>query len=439
MADILRRAQAKVNLQQPSSMIPGVGGSSRLGIAIQSFFRRVPNTMSNPYGIVKYLVYALIFVGLVLLAIYIYNKYKNNKDSLIISGFADINDEIAKRNNDVSKILDNIRYDIKKTPTNEDKLINIQPLTFKQAAFLGPSEENGIFDADGGILKQLTFGSRVFFLQIDYYEDDSNMTPRLRYTKSNGVLTSKNYANLSDVFTSIKDHAFDVNIPDNTNPIILLLHFIKIPSMLDEEKYKNFFGKVSTDLEILNTKSLLLGNGYFNAQKEEDLFKSPSFNEKFKNTVIVGTNVDMSLFADNRIGVTDSINNISTKIHFRYFKENDNIKDATESIPNLSLHPDKKPFALIIDPYTIFDKSDDSGEKIFITPENWSKDHKHFFTIIKTPNDKKLLPHQIKSLLNDYGANVILNDYFINDYEQSKIIRNFYGPTYTIRGKLLQV
>jgi hypothetical protein len=60
------------------------------------------------------------------------------------------------------------------------KLINLQPLTVKQAGFIGPLDA-GVFQEATAVTNTLKAGVRTFFFQIDYHEDpnkDQKLVPR---------------------------------------------------------------------------------------------------------------------------------------------------------------------------------------------------------------------------------------------------------------------
>jgi hypothetical protein len=57
-------------------------------------------------------------------------------------------------------------------PMNESsyKLVNVQPLAIKQVAFVGPHENEGLFDPSLAIQTEVRSGATFFTLQIDYLE-----------------------------------------------------------------------------------------------------------------------------------------------------------------------------------------------------------------------------------------------------------------------------
>jgi len=159
---------------------------------------------SKPSSNLKLLGYAIIFVVIVTIIIFVVPQVRKQ-----VIGFENPNtnnNEVAK---DASRRVDQLIVNgTENHATNDDyKLINLQPVCFKQAAYLGKDT----FDSDLGILEQFRLGSRFFFLQIDYIETDSldkykfgnPYEPVLIWRDNSNKLSSVNSASLNNTFKSI--------------------------------------------------------------------------------------------------------------------------------------------------------------------------------------------------------------------------------------------
>jgi len=119
--------------------------------SIKSF----PKYFQKPFSMSKLILYALIFIGLIIGCIYLY-KYLNTEG---FDDFSNVAQQQAKKRINLLKVSPTVNVN-----EDDNKLIYSQPLTFKQTAYMG----NLVFDGDLGVLEQLRTGSRTFFLQIDY-------------------------------------------------------------------------------------------------------------------------------------------------------------------------------------------------------------------------------------------------------------------------------
>ena len=411
------------------------------GTAFKNFFTKtIPSIFQKPRTPMKLLIMGIIFLLIIFLCYWLYNTVNNYEP------FANPNDRLAQIKLIMNKVqaegfqlarqplLSQINTITAPPPTKLTttaspttpqgpvvNLFNIQPLTFKQAAFLGPVEA-GYFDANNGILNQLNLGNRVFFLQIDYVEKTSDKfckayEPCLIYRDKNGSLTSKNSASIADVCKYIVEYGFNNVIPNNSNPITLFLHFVRLPyAPTDSDNYVGYLSKVSAMLENLNSN--LLTGGYYRAAKENELFSTDY--ASLKQSIIIGTNIDTSVFMKVK---ADQPDDLDYKIHFHYFVIDSETVDITTTIPQSNKYN-----ALIFNSATV----------LSISQTKWAK-YKNYFTIVKPPNDKNLTVEQVTTLLNDYGVNVILYDYFSTDTTSTKAVLNLYGSSFRTKPLLLQI
>lgn len=365
---------------------------------MKNFVKSIPTYFQKPYTMGKLIFYGFIFILVVILSIYLYKKYYNTSETFE-------NPKIAYQN--AFKLVNSVKIN---TPTiNEDdnKLINIQPITFKQAAYLGFQT----FDDKLGILEQLRAGSRFFFLQIDYVEKDlgKNFTkpyePVLVLRNKAGRMVSKNSASLKNVAASIKEYYNNNNVPNHNNPIVLFLHFVRMPySITETEKYKAYLNNV---YQSLNTLDPLLIKGYSKASKESDLFNK-KFSE-FNKQIIIGTNIDTSIM-NNTI-------DLDKYIHFRYYQTDKDSVDVTDTQTNTD-----KTNALIYSADYLLSIKD---------TEQFIKLHKNKFIIVKPSSELK--QQQIEQLLNKLNVNVVLHDYFSDPENITNIYKLYDNASYKLK------
>ena len=436
MASLLQRAHAQASYEAQEKIMGPLYSKSLLGIAPPSttlaFYRYfqnsgtkikkfithdIPSIFQKPRTPMKILLLSILFVGVVLFSIWFYNMIKSYKSE----GFANL----APRKNEVQLIINTLTAGRGRASPEikSSKFFNIQPITFKQTAFLGPTN-TGYFDANNGILNQLQIGSRFFFLQIDYIESTSMGTdfpaaykPCLVYRDNNNNLTSKNSASISDVCKYINTYAFADTIPNSKTPVVLFLHFVRLPyASTDTDNYIKYLSKVSNELSDIGPSAI--NGGYYRASKESDLFSSDFVT--FGKTIIVGTNLDTSLFTKINAEPADDLD---YKINFHYYEV------STEHVDETAVTPlDNKFHALIFNATTLLNAD----------IKTWAR-YKNNFVIVKVSPDTNLTYDQMNTLLNTYGVNVILYDYFSNDVAESKKVLNLYNNPFSIKPLVLQV
>ena len=198
----------------------------------------------------------------------------------------------------------------------EYTLQNTQPLTIKQAAFLGPLPE-GHFDTETGAVQALRAGFRSFIFQIDYLDkkrDDTKFAspgiPTLLYRADDGGLVSENSGDIRAVAQSIANSAFRPEVPRYTDPVIIYLHILRAPSVIrDADGYKNFLSTIAKALNPLAPNHLgMTPLGSFNRQKQEAVLLRTPLNT-FEGQVIILCNADTTLFrnASPKINPADDL------------------------------------------------------------------------------------------------------------------------------------
>jgi hypothetical protein len=191
-------------------------------------------------------------------------------------------------------------------PTDSEQvtLVNIQPVSVKQAGYMGPKERGGSFETDITVINAIREGVRFFVLQIDYLEKapggsgfDPINVPTLLYRDDKGALISKNGASIADIAKKLSTYAFNADFPSNTQPLIVYLHFVRTPDLISSpNKYLKYMMDVAAALQPI--QSLILNkhdSTDFTRQKNERvLLYSPLKN--FEKKILLWTNADTSVF-----------------------------------------------------------------------------------------------------------------------------------------------
>jgi hypothetical protein len=222
--------------------------------------------------------------------------------------------------------------------------------------------------------------------------------PQLIWRNNAGRMISQNGASLQKVASSIKEYFNNNNVPNYNSPLVLFLHFVRLPySITDTENYKTYLNKVYNSL---NTLDSILIKGYSKASKESELF-SKKFSEFYKQ-IFIGSNIDTSLMNGKF--------ELNKYVHFRYYQHDSDIIDITETKTNDST-------ALIYSADYLLSLED---------TEKFIKQHSTKFVIVKPKNDQVLKKEQMEKLLNKLNVNIVLHDYFSDAPENVKPIIELY-------------
>jgi len=228
---------------------------------------------------------------------------------------------------------------------------------------------------------------------------------------NNNMLVSKNSASLKQVFSSIFNYFNNSSVPLYNNPVVLLLHFVRLPyDETDTDNYIKYIDSVTDALSVLDSVTI---KGYSKASKESDLFNL-DFNQ-FNKQVIIGTNIDTNLK-----NIPIQLNN---KIHFRYYEIKDDpvdITDRTSSIDNVN--------AIIYNADYLLSITDSNEQQKF------AKAHKDKFVIVKSKNDQNITPENMDFLLNTLNVNVIPYDYYsVNDSSAIQTFGLYNNSSYKLK------
>jgi hypothetical protein len=190
-------------------------------------------------------------------------------------------------------------------PKNERLLVNTQPLTIKQAGFMGLTPEGTAkMDPQQATADALKAGFRSFVLQIDYLDVKKGKGefaepgyPTLVFKDNKGALITSNSGSIKGVAETIAAMAFRPEVPHYNMPVVLYLHVVRAPSPVrDMELYMRYLSKIASELAPLWQFHLgMTPSGGFNRQKQEDtLLNMPV--QSLEGQVVILSNADTSLF-----------------------------------------------------------------------------------------------------------------------------------------------
>ena len=300
------------------------------------------------------------------------------------------------------------------TPENDLKLINIQPLTVKQAGFLGPVD-SGVFDEVAGVKNALKAGVRTFVLQIDY-QTDSNKTeplfppanePCLLYRDNTGVLTSLNAGSIKKVADALATHSFVNTLPAKDDPIVLILYALRTPDPVTAPKdYLAYCSKIAKQLSALAPFHLgLTTQGDYHRQAlQGQLFTTPF--KQFEKKVIILSNMDTTLF---RKGIQPyaPADDLDYWVHAQLYKLNDSDKMGVTSVASANT----KTRAIVVPLESLTGLSSDSQKA-------WATKNKDYFSVVIPSADKNPSVSLANVLLGSMGINVLPLDLFSFDVKE---------------------
>jgi hypothetical protein len=201
--------------------------------------------------------------------------------------------------------------DATQVSSDDYTLLNVQPLTIKQAGFLGPIQA-GVFD-DSATANSLRAGFRSFIFQIDFMDTQKDGfskpdMPTLVYRGDDGSLLSKNSADISAVTQAMANIAFRPEVPNYTEPVIIYLHILRAPNPINSaDEYQTFLSRIASSLNPLAPYHLgMTPIGTFNRQKQESILVNSPL-KTFQGQVIVLCNADTSIFRKAKVNPADDL------------------------------------------------------------------------------------------------------------------------------------
>ena len=158
---------------------------------------------------------------------------------------------------------------------DQSLLLDVQPLSIKDTGFLGPYPR-GRYKEDVATANVIKAGCRFLTLQIDYTDSKMDLSmfeapelPTLLVRGPDSVLLSKNSGDIKDVISTIVNVGFNPIAPNNTLPIIIYLHIVRAPSVVNKpEVYLDFLSSIADSLQPIAPYHLgLTPIGNFTRQK----------------------------------------------------------------------------------------------------------------------------------------------------------------------------
>jgi hypothetical protein len=308
-------------------------------------------------------------------------------------------------------------------PPEDLSLLNLQPLTIKQAGFLGPLPD-GSFDAENATTQALRAGFRSLVLQIDSLDIQKDNFeepgfPTLLYRDGTGGLVSTNSGSIEAVANAIANTAFRPEVPNFSTPIILYLHIVRTPSPVREQRqYIRFLSRIAKALQPLAPMHLgMTPIGNFHRQNlESQLLLTPL--RAIEGKVILLTNADTSIFRTppsetERYDPKDDLDFwVNMRVYLDSEDENFGVAKTPErgSSANAVIVPFSRVLAL-------------TGQRA----DNFASKGKSRFVIAMTDPMQNPGDRDIDKALNDLGVNMIPIDIFSGNLDDTKKILDAYG------------
>lgn len=229
-------------------------------------------------------------------------------------------------------------------PESQQCLVNFYSLGCRYTGYIGPMDE-GYWDPDLAIQLAINAGCRTFVLEIDYLDECHGETiqyfPRIVVRDVQGKLrinmnsnrplcNSPQHSNIRDVCEKINYYAFASGCQNATDPVIIVLYFIRQPPGSYKSKtVLDYFSNVAKALSPFQNR--LLGNeldgGTYYRQRQEGrllinnikdysgkvLIFSNANTVGFRETQLYSPNEDLDfltnlrlLYTQTKLGITDN-------------------------------------------------------------------------------------------------------------------------------------
>jgi len=313
--------------------------------------------------------------------------------------------------------------------TDDLKLINLQPLTVKQAGFIGPLDA-GVFQEATAVTNTLKAGVRTFFFQIDYHED-ANKDPKLfpgvkepclLYRDDSGVLTSTNAGSILKMSQAIADIGFSNSVPSQNDPIVIVLYGARVPAdpVTDPKGYLAYCTKIASQLKPLTPFHLgMTANGDYHRQAlAGQLFTTPFKN--FEKKVIIVSNFDTSLYRNvKKMGIAPyaPADDLDYWTNAQIFKDDMGLSVGASSLGVTSVSPPNTPVRAKI--YTV-----DSMRAVIGAGDAaisaWATKNKNVFTVVLPNSMTNPSYEEIDAMIKKMGVNVLPFDFFSFDLSDTK-------------------
>ena len=194
-------------------------------------------------------------------------------------------------------------------PEIEQCLVNFYSLGCRFTGYVGPFN-NGYFDPEPAITYACKAGCRTFILEIDYMDDcvsegyfpkivvrDVQSKNQVTMSSSKPMCNSIGHSNIKEVSEAINRNAFAKHMQNSTDPVIIVLYFLRMPPSASVLEY---FSNVAKGLGPLLNRHVdnLVNGGTFTRQKQEGTLLINSITD-YEGRVLIFSNADTSIFRDS--------------------------------------------------------------------------------------------------------------------------------------------
>jgi hypothetical protein len=212
-------------------------------------------------------------------------------------------------------------------PESEQIFTNFYSLGCRFTGFIGPMD-NSYYDPDIAVQHAVAAGCRTFVLEIDFLEDCDTKVPTLVVRDKQGKLmvqsdstrpTCNSNIETSSINTTCKainTYAFAESCQNNTDPVVLVLYFLRLPGSYNSQTTLDYFSNVAKMIAPLSTH--FLGSEpsgvYYHQSQEGQLLINKM--KDYKNKVLVFSNANTSGFRE-RIKSYDSKEDLDYLVNLR--------------------------------------------------------------------------------------------------------------------------
>ncbi len=311
----------------------------------------------------------------------------------------------------------------------EQTLVNLQPLTIKQAGFLGPAP-TGSFDAEKATGQALKAGFRCLVLQIDYLKAQKDKAkfpepgvPTLLYKSEDGSVLSANAGSIEGVAKTIASLAFRPEVPNFASPVILYLHVLRAPSAVREkEEHIRYLSRIARALNPLAPYHLgVTPFGVFHRQKQEKaLLNTPL--KSLEGQVILLSNADTTIFRSPNADGTryDPADDLDFWVNMRVYLHSEDDVAGVAKVPDTGV----KPAAVVVSLTDILDLSAAKKEAFAIKG-------KSRLVIAMTDPLKNPTSKEVSTAINELGVNMVPLDIVTDDIQVIKgLVDEYSNQTY---------
>jgi len=246
------------------------------------------------------------------------NKYITQKDN-IISMYPKLHG-----NEPVSTLISSLGSSL---PKDQNCFVNFYSFGCRFSGYLGPMKE-GYWEPAFMIDVALKNGCRTFVLDIDYIDEcvkenkyyprivvrDVNNRLRIKHN-SHIMCNSENNSNIREVCDLINQKAFSDDLNNSSDPIIIVLYFLRVPSdsagnSLSDSSTTvlDYYSDVAKCLSPFTNRLLTneLNGGTFNRQGNEDTLIVNSITD-YNNKVLIFSNAETKGFRSAGYGSNEDL------------------------------------------------------------------------------------------------------------------------------------